>query len=178
MHNTLMAAIGGAMLLGANAAAQAQDVSAAVASGPPRPLMVASRPEVARQTVTVGAFHIGDAANTAALGDNMRAVLIDALARDGRFAVAQANASFRIDGELTQHQTKPASDAKLQDASVEISLRVSDPAGRTLTTVSAHGSGSASADVAPFRDTAMGKASAEAFRQAVLKIAETTTRAQ
>jgi hypothetical protein len=180
-HNNLVAAICGGLLLGASFAAQAQDTSAArVASGPPRPLTIASQPEqAARQTVTVGAFHTGDAANSAALVDNMRTSLADALTQDGRFAVTQAGARFRIDGEMTKQQANAAAE-KLQDVTVEISLRVTDAAGRTVTTVSAHGTGSANAGVSPnaFRDTAMGKASVEAFRQAVLKIAETTSGAR
>jgi hypothetical protein len=180
-HNNLVAAICGALLLGASFAAQAQETSTArVASGAPRPLTIASQPEqAARQTVTVGAFQTGDAADSAALVDNMRASLADALTQDGRFAVTQTGARFRIDGEVTKQQANAAAE-KLQDVSVEISLRVTDAAGRTVTNISAQGRGSANTGVAPnvFRDTAMGKASAEAFRQAVLKIAETTATAR
>jgi hypothetical protein len=143
------------------------------------------RGEMSRAVIAVGRFETrGDSSGIVA--ENMRALFLAALRRDGRFAMAhsasdaeESNADYVIDGVVARYQTEQSGHYS-QRAEVEFLFRVLDPAtGEEIGRVHGFGSGSGPdggfsdrMDVESFRDTALGRAGSAALRQAVPKLAD------
>ena len=143
-------------------------------------------------TIAVARFRSDGLHTSAVIADNMRAFLVDALRRDGRFHVAEGdNGDFLIDGTVTRYNAgqQATDDTRLRQATLEISLRILTASGRRIGSVQAQSYGSApnsgmdavntSGPPAPleaYRNTALGRASAEAARLAVERIAAITGR--
>jgi len=143
-------------------------------------------------SITVAKFRSDGLHTSAVIADNLRAFLIDALSRDGRFGVTDEPGNIRIEGTVTRYDAgERAADPRLKQGSIEISLRiVNGTTGWLIGSVQAQGSGTAMssgmdavnsagppAPLEIYRETALGRASVEAARAAADKIASMAQRA-
>lgn len=138
-------------------------------------------------TIAVARFRSDGLHTSTVIADNMRVFLMDALRRDGRFHVTDTEGGdFVIDGTVTRYDAggQASGNPRLKQATIEISLSILTGRGRRIGSVQAQAYGSAlssgmdavntSGAPAPldaYRETALGRASAEAGRVAVERIA-------